>query len=120
MNNNAGLDLTATRYSFNEYWKGRKEAKGTGIKVFKICDWFWDQRLAPNQPLPKRSIAWEEWSRYQNNTASRTLNTQAAAWTFAGPGSTQSGYYGIGRLNTIAFHPTDANTFYVGTPAGGL
>ena len=76
--------------------------------------------MAANQPLPERSIAWEEWIRYQNSTASRTLNTQTAAWTFAGPGVTQSGYYGIGRLNTITFHPTDANTFYVGTPAGGL
>jgi len=27
---------------------------------------------------------------------------------------------GIGRLNTIAFHPTDANIIYVGAPAGGF
>jgi hypothetical protein len=27
---------------------------------------------------------------------------------------------GIGRVNVIAFHPTDQNTIYVGTPAGGL
>ena len=82
MNNNAGTDLNTVRSSFNEYWQGRKEERGTGIKPFKRWEWFWDQRLAPNQPLPKRSIAWEEWSRYQNNSASRTLNTQSAAWTF--------------------------------------
>jgi photosystem II stability/assembly factor-like uncharacterized protein len=28
--------------------------------------------------------------------------------------------YGVGRLNAIAFHPTDTNTIYVGAPAGGL
>lgn len=27
---------------------------------------------------------------------------------------------GIGRIDRIAFHPSDANTFYVGTPYGGL
>ena len=33
MNNNAGTDLNAVRYSFNEYWQGRKEERGTGISL---------------------------------------------------------------------------------------
>ena len=27
---------------------------------------------------------------------------------------------GIGRVNTVAFHPTDPNTLYIGAPAGGF
>ena len=42
------------------------------------------------------------------------------AWNQLGPNITIGGYNGLGRLNTIAFHPTDANTFWVGAPAGGL
>jgi photosystem II stability/assembly factor-like uncharacterized protein len=37
-----------------------------------------------------------------------------------GPSTSAGGYSGIGRINCIAFHPTIANTFWVGTPAGGL
>mgnify|MGYP000070508174 FL=1 len=27
---------------------------------------------------------------------------------------------GLGRINSVAFHPTDTNIIYVGAPAGGL
>lgn len=118
--NKANVDLPAAKAAFAAYWAGRPEEKGTGIKPFKRWEWFWESRLPATQPLPKRSIAWEEWSRYKNTSAYRTARTQNGAWTFSGPSSTTSGYYGIGRLNSIAFHPTDSNIFYVGAPAGGL
>lgn len=121
VNSRPDVDLNTTKSAFANYWQGRQEERGTGIKPYKRWEWFWETRLSANQPSPKRSIAWEEWTRYRNSAAAlRTAQTQNAAWTFSGPASTQSGYYGIGRLNTIAFHPTDANTFYVGAPAGGL
>lgn len=28
--------------------------------------------------------------------------------------------YGLGRINCVAFHPTDSNTLYIGTPGGGV
>ncbi len=40
------------------------------------------------------------------------------AWESLGPGA--AGTYGAGRLDWIAFHPTDPNTFMVGSPSGGL
>ncbi|MCB0815100.1 MAG: hypothetical protein KDB87_18290, partial [Flavobacteriales bacterium] len=40
-------------------------------------------------------------------------------WTSLGPNSSAN-IAGIGRINCIAFHPTNANTFWVGTPAGGM
>lgn len=45
------------------------------------------------------------------------------SWQFIGPRSTSltNGLHiGIGRVNCIAFHPTDANTLWVGTASGGL
>lgn len=36
-----------------------------------------------------------------------------------GPFSSFSGYSGIGRINCVAFHPTDQNIYWVGA-AGGL
>ena len=42
-------------------------------------------------------------------------------WYFIGPSEIQSGsHVGMGRVDRIAFHPTNPNTFYIGTPAGGL
>ena len=34
--------------------------------------------------------------------------------------SGDKGYKGLGRVNAIAFHPTDENIVYIGAPAGGL
>jgi hypothetical protein len=36
---------------------------------------------------------------------------------FMGPSTTPGGYTGMGRVNCMAFHPTDVNTFWVGTPS---
>lgn len=44
------------------------------------------------------------------------------SWGFIGPTSVNSTdlRLGIGRCDRIAFHPTNANTIYIGTPGGGL
>ena len=46
-------------------------------------------------------------------------------WGSIGPtnsplGNNDASYNGISRVDRIAFHPTDADIFYVGTPSGGL
>jgi hypothetical protein len=52
-------------------------------------------------------------------------NSNTGSWTFLGPssssyGSTQQNYLGLGRVDRIAFHPSNTNTIFVGTPSGGL
>jgi len=54
-----------------------------------------------------------------------TQNSNTGSWNFIGPNNTIYGtspqnFRGLGRVDRITFHPTDANTIYVGTPAGGL
>ncbi|HEX5112541.1 MAG TPA: T9SS type A sorting domain-containing protein [Saprospiraceae bacterium] len=44
----------------------------------------------------------------------------ASNWTSLGPDYSQSGYSGIGRINCIAFHPTEVGTYWVGAASGGL
>jgi len=48
-----------------------------------------------------------------------------ANWSPTGPAvlpANQTGYMenGIGRINTIAFHPTNTNTYFIGVAQGGL
>ena len=55
------------------------------------------------------------------NPDAKTLSSYGS-WGFIGPSSVNSTdlRLGIGRCDRIAFHPTDPNTIYIGTPAGGL
>jgi hypothetical protein len=53
------------------------------------------------------------YSLNNNNTAAR----QTINWINHGPTNNTKG---IGRVDKIAFHPTDPNTIYAGTPHGGL
>ncbi len=53
------------------------------------------------------------------------LTSSNGSWSFVGPGSAynnnpSAGLLGLGRVDRMAFHPTDPNIIYVGTPAGGL
>lgn len=60
----------------------------------------------------------KEWEKFES--AYRSTDGLAGNWTQVGYNYSNGGYDGIGRLNTIAFHPTDRNTFWVGAPWGGL
>lgn len=107
--------------SFNDYWEGKPIEKGKGIKPFKRWEWFWESRLLANGEFPSPSINLDEYNKYiKTHPNSSKKDITACNWAFMGPLSTPSGYNGLGRINCIAFHPTNANTFWVGTPAGGL
>lgn len=46
-------------------------------------------------------------------------------WTYDGPDGlqedpTSTHFIGLGRVNRMAFHPTDENTIYIGGPSGGI
>jgi hypothetical protein len=108
------------RDAFNAYWKNKPYEKGKGYKQFKRWEYYWETRLLPNGDFPKSSVTVEEWLNYKNSHTNEDRSSVAANWTFKGPSSSSGGYSGIGRINCIAFHPSNANTFWVGTPAGGL
>lgn len=110
--------------AFYDYWDGKVIEKGSGYKQFKRWEWYWEQRIGKDGVFPKSNILWEEmekYNKYQNaQKLSSVVSATTANWTFKGPSTSAGGYFGIGRINCIAFHPTLANTFWVGTPAGGL
>ena len=93
--------------------------------------WYWKQHTDGNGYLVSPAQTWQEWqkSKAQEKTASpgrgteRTTTSGSPAWVFMGPDSSEAtfiGYgMGVGRANTIAFHPTDSNTYWIGTPGGG-
>jgi len=107
---------------FNSYWENKTIEKGKGWKQFKRWENFVEQRVFPDG-IQHPELLMEEYNNLQE--ANNQFNMLPPnVWTQVGPSNvplqSDGSKRGIGRVNTIAFHPTDANTIYVGAPAGGF
>lgn len=126
--------LIGLRDSFSTYWANRTIEKAKGYKPYTRWLDFWERRIGRSDKLPSPSILWNEWKALQNGGATGlqgakggngfTAMSDAGAWEPLGPTlvpkDQQNRPNGLGRVNVIAFHPTNAQTFWVGTPSGGL
>lgn len=102
-------------------WGGKVPSKGNGYKQFKRWEHFWFARVNVDGSFPAPGKSYREWNNYvQKHPEAKSSNSFVADWRSLGPITTTGGYAGIGRVNCIAFHPTNANIMWVGTPAGGL
>lgn len=112
--------------AFEEYWNGRPITKGSGWKPFQRWSYYMESRVAPDgsQIAPQQTL--EEFEAYVRTHVDRSRRDNLANgnWTEVGPsnlpinGTGQPN--GLGRTTCLAFHPTDANTIFVGAPAGGI
>ncbi|MBI5219572.1 MAG: PKD domain-containing protein [Bacteroidia bacterium] len=104
---------------FNEYWKDKKIERSHGWKQFKRWENFMEPRVYPSGKIPE-NILWKEYLKLNQQ------KSNIANWTPLGPFptpmdiNTTSARSGSGRINCIAFHPTDPNIIWVGSPSGGL
>lgn len=106
--------------AFYSYWENKTPGKGEGYNQFKRWEWYWEQRTGKDGIFPPADINYTEWQKFiakQKNYKTSPVKTN---WSFLGPNTTPGFYNGLGRLNCIAFHPTDANTMWVGSPGGGI
>jgi PKD repeat protein len=106
-----------TQRAFNLYWQNRKVTKGCGWKVFKRWEYMMQSRVSPDGTRPSPESTYEAYMAYKSNTRSANGN-----WISYGPSQVPNtpGYEGLGRLNVVAFHPTDPDKLFVGSPAGGM
>jgi len=121
--------LSDYQKSFNEYWADKNvkdgyyiengiKKKAYGWKQFLRWEYYWESRVNPQTgEFPSSEQYATALNQYKQNNLERSASGN---WTNLGPSSSNGGYRGVGRINCIAFHPTDNNTFWVGTPAGGL
>ncbi|MGB1295231.1 MAG: T9SS type A sorting domain-containing protein [Flavobacteriales bacterium] len=114
-----------TQKAFYSYWKGRKIEKGAGYKPFKRWEHFMAQQVDERGNKPSAAQLLNELNTTENlSSTENSITGQVGNWTEIGPvqlpnnGTGQPN--GLGRINAIGFHPTNANVFYVGAPAGGL
>lgn len=102
-----------------------KDPKGKGIKQFRRWEYYWGSRVDENGNFPQDGEKLLEIQRYMNaNISYKNYVPGTGAWEIVGPTASPSNGTGQpngnGRLNCIAFHPTDLNTLYVGAPSGGI
>jgi photosystem II stability/assembly factor-like uncharacterized protein len=105
--------------AFESYWIDKPHERGMGYNVYKRWEWFWEPRVGKEGVFPKQGHDYYEFQKFNNENIRRSDNF-GGNWRALGPTKTPSGYWGLGRLNCIAFHPTDTNTFWVGSPSGGI
>jgi len=104
-------------YYFDQY--GQKHKMG-GWKQFKRWEEFWEPRVdRTTGAFPEFSVE-DMLNRYYNPPQQLPNGLATASWTSLGPNSSAGGYAGVGRINCIAFHPSDNNTFWVGAASGGI
>jgi len=100
------------------YFEDGKKKKAPNWKVFKRWEWFWEQRINQQTGKFPNTNAAAEFEKVKNTLKKSTAFNEN--WTNLGTSSSAGGYSGIGRINCIAFHPSDANTFWIGSPSGGI
>jgi len=126
MNDPSNTDLKKIQLEFNNYFQDVDKGRGSGFKQFKRWESFAGPRFGPSAKM--FNIAAKTLKEYIDyvtnfNTATLPNDYDPGDWTSMGPSSYVLGNGwngGIGRVNCIAFHPTDNNIYFAGTPAGGL
>jgi len=107
--------------AFNVYWEGREVSKGSGWKPFKRWEWWQERHINPDGSRHSPDKVYNEYKKYLAKFPE--ANKSNGEWINLGPinlPSGDKGYKGLGRVNAIAFHPTDEDIVYIGAPAGGL
>ena len=128
-----GANFYDIQKSFKEYWKDKDiDVKGQGYKQFKRWEHFMEQRVYPSGDLTLPSKTWENYQAFldensqEGNKLTSSSMIASTTWTAMGPFGPMSGLADngfprkAGRDNFITFHPSFANTYWVGAPAGGL
>lgn len=107
--------------AFNTYWAGKTPGKSSGWKQFKRWEYMMQFKIdEAGYRLPTDQF----YKSVKQFEAQKGVNS-SANWTNIGPielpintGTGQPN--GMGRVNAIAFHPTNEDIIFIGAPQGGL
>ena len=100
-----------------------KENKEGFYNLFKRWEYFVLPRLDKNGNFDasKESNSWKAYLDDFNSKKKQSKIANVANWQPIGPyKATSTTYANSGRVECIAFHPTNANIFYIGAPDSGV
>lgn len=124
-----GHNFFEIQKEFNDYFATHQPGKGTGYNQFKRWEYYMEPRVGEDGTIMNPQM--KTFSNYLEYLQARTLNDVGQKttslngdWTFFGAQDHfkgTSGYNGgIGRVNIVAFDPSNDNIIYIGAPAAGL
>ncbi len=107
--------------AFKTYWNDREPVHGDGYKPFARWEWMVDQRITSTDYIKSQTL----WNEILKKEEARKNADALGDWHFIGPENPPTDIntgqiIGAGRIDCIAFHPSDTNTFWIGAPTGGL
>jgi photosystem II stability/assembly factor-like uncharacterized protein len=111
--------------AFNHYWSTRdKNVRGSGHKPFMRWEYHW-RNYADNQGyIMSSEDFWNVWRQKNQSRLNRNnFSLPVSNWQPIGPfthTNTGSWSSGQGRVNIVHVDPLNANTIYIGAPAGGI
>ncbi|MFP4529433.1 MAG: WD40/YVTN/BNR-like repeat-containing protein, partial [Candidatus Kapaibacterium sp.] len=110
---------------FHEYWDGKTPTKGQGWKQFKRLEYFWEDRIWPTGEFPDATEVMRGWERWQNSYKPQDSPLADKEWKFVGPSTRPEKREfvpdpGMGRINCVAFHPSNPNIILAGAAFGGV
>jgi photosystem II stability/assembly factor-like uncharacterized protein len=120
MMNDPEVGFFDIRRAFEEYISEQEPGKHIpGRKQFDRYSFFTDGRVDSAGRFGRPDGTWQEYDRLMKERASGKY-TQVSNWQPVGPFVTPINSPGMGRINCIAFHPTQTNIMYVGAASGGV
>jgi hypothetical protein len=107
----------------DEIINDKQAIKETKDYQFDRWLWYWKNHTDENGFIVPTMRTWTEWHSYLQQSAAQKQFAKTTGvpsnWSFQGPTQSLGGYNGIGRINCIAFHPSDINTLWIGSAGGG-
>jgi gliding motility-associated-like protein len=136
MMQNQSLSVYQTQRAFNLYWSNKTIDKGSGWKAFKRWEYLSLKLVDSLGFFPNQGFQYQDFLNKIDadnklwdvvvpglGPGSAPCKNQGN-WKSIGPNSlpiNNTGQMnGMGRVNAIALHPTDTNTMFIGSAAGGI
>ena len=114
----AELNFYELRAEMDMYFA--ENEKKSGYKQYKRAEYYFDTRLDKDGSILNIDAKkWSTWNDYRRTISRNSERSYAGDWDFVGP-AYHSNHEGLGRVNRIAFHPTDEDILYAATAGGGL
>ena len=111
---------------FDQYWENRdKNKKGSGYKPFMRWEYHWRNKTNPEGYLITPGEMWAAFNEKKSAKANRFASPNVVPtsnWEPIGPfaNANAQSTKARGRVNIVHVDPSNPNTIYMGTPAGGI
>ncbi|MCX6154851.1 MAG: T9SS type A sorting domain-containing protein [Candidatus Kapabacteria bacterium] len=98
------------------------KTKGSGYKIFKRWENFWQPRVSADGSFPNSNINQTELIKWNKNNHKQNKNNklQSANWAPIGPSTSSGGYAGLGRVNCVRALGSAPSVIWAGAAAGGV